>query len=104
MNPSIAASLALFTALLFSAIATANESVDPMHVMIEQGRDMHAEDCVRCHSSQLYTSPKRKVNNYDALKKQVYNCNIAIGLNYFDEDVESLSHYMNSEYYKFPAR
>lgn len=75
-----------------------------------QGKQLHDAHCTACHigmtggdGSILYTRKDRRVNDMQALQKQVKRCEIAQGLTLLDEDVDDLVTYLNSTYYKFPS-
>lgn len=66
-----------------------------------KGRQLVETHCPRCHGSEVYTRPDRKVTNQDELEKQVQRCELALGLTWFDEDIKDAATYLNLEYYKF---
>ncbi|RKZ55641.1 MAG: cytochrome c [Candidatus Parabeggiatoa sp. nov. 2] len=75
---------------------------------IEKGKELHDKNCLGCHAAQtnnnparLYTRDNRKVNDKDALQKQVQYCNDVLGLMLFDEEIKNLVLYLNTEHYKF---
>jgi len=86
----IATTLITLTGL--SAPASANDN---------PAKALHNENCVRCHDSKVYTRADRRVTSRDALTKQVRRCELMLGLKWFDENVESVSDYLNNDYYKF---
>jgi len=66
-----------------------------------KGRQLVETHCLRCHGSEVYTRPDRKVSNRAELEKQVRRCELMLGLTWFDEDIEDTTTYLNLEYYKF---
>lgn len=73
--------------------AVAAESPDP-HALYEQ-------NCLKCHGSEVYTRPDRKIDSYPALARQVRQCETNLELRWFDEEVEAVTGYLNRTYYKF---
>jgi hypothetical protein len=61
---------------------------------------LHQQNCVKCHGPDIYTRPDRKVTSYDGLGRQVRRCETALGLRWFDEDIEAVTGYLNREYYR----
>jgi mono/diheme cytochrome c family protein len=59
------------------------------------------EHCVKCHGSEVYTRPDRKVTSRDGLERQVRRCETALELTWFDEDIAGVAGYLNQQYYHF---
>ncbi|MCG8426141.1 MAG: cytochrome c [Chromatiales bacterium] len=87
MCATLAAS-ALVSAPLFAADA-------------EEGKRLVDENCYACHGTEIYTRADRRVTTRPGLTKQVQRCELALGLQWFDEDVENAAHYLNLEFYHF---
>lgn len=68
---------------------------------MENGQQLHAENCVRCHDSSVYTRDPRRVNSLPELGKQVRFCKDNIGLTWFDDEVDDVIYYLNQKYYHF---
>jgi len=85
--------LLVFTALLFAATARAAD--------IENGNDLHFENCTGCHDSNVYTREDHKVRSLAQLGKQVRFCKDTIGVTWFDDEVEDVIAYLNATYYHF---
>lgn len=68
---------------------------------IDHGKILHKGNCQRCHQSDIYTRDNRKVKTFSELQKQVGLCDQAIGLTWFDEDIDDVVEYLNQKYYKF---
>jgi cytochrome c553 len=66
--------------------------------------DAHAlyqENCTKCHSSEIYTRPDRRIQSLDALNAQVRMCEQNLELKWFDDQVDSVVSLLNEKYYKF---
>lgn len=68
---------------------------------IEAGKEQLSEHCTACHGSELYTRSDRRVSNRTGVSTQVQRCQLALNLNWFDDDVENTAEYLNIEYYHF---
>lgn len=69
---------------------------------LKAGQALHAEHCMKCHDSGVYTRADRRINSLDGLRKQVKRCELSLGLTWFDEQVDDVVHYLDSTYYKLP--
>lgn len=87
--------LNIATISIFLAFSN-NVQADP-----ESGAELHEESCVRCHSSAVYTRSNAKIKSLPGLAKQVRFCKNNLGISWFDEDVDAVVDYLNTQYYKF---
>jgi len=67
----------------------------------EHGQQLHDEHCMKCHDTGVYTRDNRRVANQDALVKQVKRCELNLGLQWFDSDVNDVVQHLNQSFYKF---
>ncbi|WP_456374041.1 cytochrome c [Thiolapillus sp.] len=68
--------------------------------------DFHAEkyhqsNCTGCHDSKVYTRSNRRVSSLPGLESQVRMCDANLGKKLFDDDILSLTQYLNDNYYHF---
>lgn len=68
---------------------------------IQAGKSQVTENCTSCHGSELYTRKDRLVTNRKGLSAQVQRCQLALNLNWFDDEVENTAEYLNQDYYHF---
>lgn len=68
---------------------------------LENGRDLHQQNCIRCHSASTYSSENRKVMDKKALIARVKLCDYSLGTQLFDDDIADIAAYLNKEYYHF---
>jgi len=75
---------------------------------VAQGEALHKKHCVACHASMtggkpdtLYTREKRRVSSLSALDKQVRRCEQSLGLRWFDDQVDSVTAYLDERFYHF---
>ncbi len=66
-----------------------------------KGRQLVDKHCQSCHGSEVYTRPDRRVTSLDGLHKQVRRCELALGLTWFDNEIDDVSAYLDQRYYKF---
>ena len=72
----------------------------------QAGEDFHAEkfhqaNCTGCHDSKVYTRSNRRVNSLPRLESQVRMCDANLGKKLFEDDILSLTDYLNDNYYHF---
>ncbi len=64
------------------------------------GKALTDQHCYQCHGNEVYTRADRKVRTLDGLQRQVQRCELALGLKWFDEEISSVTGYLNQEFYK----
>ncbi|MBF0308549.1 MAG: cytochrome c [Magnetococcales bacterium] len=74
-----------------------------------QGKALHDRHCIDCHAgrfggdaSRIYTRPDHKKKTYHELQAMVAFCNNQVGAQWFDEDVQAVTDFLNDSYYHFP--
>ncbi len=89
-------------ALVLAVPGTASAADIPL------GKTLHEKHCIACHTSltggkpdSLYTRADRRVTTLAGLKKQVRRCELSLGLQWFDEDIENVTGFLNQEFYGF---
>ncbi len=88
-----------FRTVLFGLLALAAglaQAVD-----LEAGREQYEEHCTSCHGTDVYTRANRMVKNRQGLSAQVQRCQIALNLNWFEDEVENTAEFLNREFYHF---
>ena len=75
---------------------------------VKKGAELHKAHCQACHynmtegnPSQLYTRKDRNVNTRSGLDNQVQRCVTNLKLDWFDDEIEHVSAYLNDQYYHF---
>lgn len=68
---------------------------------IDNGDDLHFENCTGCHDSTAYTRENRNVKSLVRLGTQVRFCKDSLGLTWFDDEVDDVIGYLNKKYYHF---
>lgn len=86
---------------ILATISLAAAGLLPAGAGAETGSQLHDKHCTSCHDERVYTREDRRVTSLDALTKQVQRCELSLGLKWFDEDVDDVTNYLNTTYYKF---
>jgi len=79
---------------------------------VSQGKQLHDENCISCHTTRtknadpntLYTRENRKVNNLNGLQAQVERCVTVLNVEWFDDEIDSVVNYLNTDFYKFRSK
>jgi hypothetical protein len=79
--------------LVFVAGASASEDF--------HARKFHQKSCTGCHDSSVYTRKKHRVKSLPQLESQVRMCDANLDKKLFDDDILSLTQYLNDNYYHF---
>jgi mono/diheme cytochrome c family protein len=90
----------LFTFTLMAGALQAAEGDAPA-AQEGNGKSLLETNCIKCHGSEVYTRPDRKVSSRDGLERQVRRCETALQLTWFDEDIANVAGYLNQQYYHF---
>jgi mono/diheme cytochrome c family protein len=85
---------ALTGALLLAGCSGAPKG-DPV-----RGMEVH-KVCLNCHGTELYTSPNRKIQSLDALRKDVVRWGDYYAPALSEQDVDDITAYLNRDFYKF---
>lgn len=87
--------LLAFAATIFSTSASANA----------EAKALHDENCAGCHmvkhDAAFYGRKGRKATDKASLRTWVSNCQLNFGLQWWDEDIDAVADYLNTNYYKF---
>lgn len=67
----------------------------------DPGKAQHDKYCQKCHDDSVYTRSDRFIKDRAALQKQVARCGLNSGAQWFDEDVEAVTRYLDQTHYKF---
>lgn len=84
---------------MIAAVGLIASAVQP--AMASDAKALHDEHCSACHDSSVYTRDNRRVGDQTALWNQVQRCTLSLGLQWFDDDIDAVSQYLNDQYYKF---
>ncbi len=68
---------------------------------IKEGKALVDKNCQNCHGTEVYARKDRKVKSLKGLKKQVRRCELALGLSWFDKQIDNASAHLNEGFYHF---
>ncbi len=68
---------------------------------VSHGKTLQQKNCMTCHDDGIYARDNRKVSTLEGLHKQVKRCELSLGLQWFDDDVNDVAGYLNESFYKF---
>ncbi|SIN91464.1 hypothetical protein SAMN05443662_0964 [Sulfurivirga caldicuralii] len=91
------------TLLLAGCITSLPILAETTSEKLQMGRAFFNEgNCMACHASRPFASETSRIKNYPALNTMVETCNTNLGLGWFPDEVEAVSHFLNTHYYKLP--
>ena len=105
--------LVLFSAITLMLIAgcttgktvESNDSKKEAHSglaeKMAEGKEIYTDSCTKCHTSSVHTREDKTVLSLDALEKRVAKCNANTGAGLDDEELKSLTLFLDKSYYKF---
>lgn len=99
--------LAVATGVGLAIIAAVHAQTSPTAADIAAGRALSDRDCVACHQQKfgapdaIYVRPDRKVASLAALRLQVARCNTELATQYFPDEEEQVTAFLNAAYYRF---
>ena len=73
-------------------------------VDLANGERLHQENCMQCHTPEIYQRENRIVNNFDELDSRVRQCELTNELTWFDEEIDDVINYLNVNYYMFQIK
>ncbi|MBF0124136.1 MAG: cytochrome c [Magnetococcales bacterium] len=71
------------------------------------GEALHKAHCQDCHASRfkdassIYTRPERQVKSVDQLRARVEFCSQQVNAQWFDDEVNAVTTWLNHQFYKF---
>jgi mono/diheme cytochrome c family protein len=71
---------------------------------IAHGKELHQDNCLRCHQPEIYERPERTVKTLKHLRSQVLFCAVNNDIEWFDEEVDDVTDYLNTFYYQFDMK
>lgn len=84
--------------LLFGTLAAAFSTAS---ADADRGKMLHDESCMKCHGTEVYTREDHFVSNTQALTAQVNRCQMNVGAEWNDKQIEDVVQYLNGSFYKF---
>ena len=95
---SIWRSMFIWVSLLMTPLATVHAED------INYGKALHQENCLVCHKPELYERADRTVKTLKHLRSQVLFCAVNNDVEWFDEEIDDVTAYLNAFYYLFDMK
>lgn len=96
--------------LPFAAEADSQNTQEKQQVPALKSK-LHQANCIECHAAMfdnkpntMYTRKDRKVKTAEGLRSRVQMCAINLNLQWFDEDIDEVTHFLNEEFYHFEPK
>lgn len=67
-----------------------------------RGQALYETRCIECHDVSVHGRTNRVARNYDEVRSWVVRWNKTLGVLWDPEDIEDVSAYLNSRYYRYP--
>ena len=93
---SMHTSLAIAT--LLGLYATLTGATD-----LNRGRALYEIRCIECHDVSVHGRQNHAAKNYDEIRNWVIRWNNTLGGLWDTEDIEDVSAYLNTRYYRYPC-
>ncbi len=72
---------------------------------VEEGKELfHDADCMSCHNNEDFSPKERKATDYRKLHMAVDACRFANDADWFDDESDSVTEYLNKKYYNFKKK
>ncbi len=68
---------------------------------INVGQELHQKNCLSCHQTKIYERSDRTVKTLKHLRSQVLFCAVNNDIEWFDEEIDDVTAYLNTFYYLF---
>lgn len=68
-----------------------------------RGEQLYQANCDTCHSERIDWRAERQAADFSGLKYQVRRWQGNVKLNWSEDDISAVSHYLNLRFYFFPA-
>jgi len=70
----------------------------------EEAQELFSDaECMACHNQEDF-KPNKKIDSFKKLSSVVDACRFNNGVEWFDDESESVSKFLNDTYYKFPQK
>ncbi len=86
----------LIALLLLPIPSRAEDTVD-----LSLAQELHQRDCLACHQPTIYQDPDRTVQTLPQLHSQVLSCSVESNAEWFDEESDAVTIWLNLNYYLF---
>jgi len=89
----------LLTVCLMTASLNAGAALLPGNSL--NGKKLHDENCVSCHTTRAYTRPDHHVRSVEGLIGQVNGCVKQLNLKFSRDQINDVVNYLDESFYHF---
>jgi len=68
---------------------------------VERGKQLHDQNCLRCHGTKPYTRRHRRIKTYAGLINHVQRCATNLNKQWWEDEVADVAEYLDVEFYFF---
>jgi len=76
---------------------------DSAAIDVDRGRALYEERCLGCHGQSVHSREKRVAADFASVRQWVVRWNEALGARWGTEEVDDVTVYLNSAYYRYPC-
>lgn len=76
---------------------------DPLAPADRTGELLYEANCQTCHLAQVHWRQKRLATDWATLRQQIRRWQKTAGLQWGDEQIDQVAHYLNFRYYRYQA-
>ncbi len=84
-----------------SDIEEIGDDVEEEMTSVERGKQLHNQNCLRCHGTKLYTRRHRRIRTYAGLLTHVQRCATNLNKQWWEDEVADVADYLDAEFYFF---
>jgi len=74
---------------------------DQLKLHESRGELLYSNQCRACHSEKIHWRAQKRVTDWRSLKREVRRWQGSIGLNWTEEEITDVAHYLNAAHYHF---
>ena len=90
-------------AILVLCIAAGGPAAAQQRLEYAQGRQLYEANCDACHNERIHWRVGRQATDWQSLKFQVRRWQRSIPLDWSEEQVTAVAHYLNGRFYFYPV-
>lgn len=91
-------------AVLLVSLASIAQADAPLVGDAARGELLYATHCIACHSDKVHWRNKKLVTDWKSLQSEIDRWQDLSGLRWNQEDIADVALYLNTLYYRYPAK
>ena len=95
--------VALIFTLLFASVVNAAEAGESPIRDHSRAELLYAAHCVACHDEQVHWRINKHADSWEGLKSEVQRWQGVLSLEWSEDDIKRVTHYLNMLYYHYPS-